>query len=81
MAMECCTGKTTLEPFGYSQTHKDVLFMGRFVTYLICCRRDLKPHNLLMDRKTNVLKLADFGLGRAYTLPIKKYTHEVISLC
>ncbi|XP_055834043.1 cell division control protein 2 homolog D [Solanum dulcamara] len=42
--------------------------------------RDLKPHNLLMDRKTNVLKLADFGLGRAYTLPIKKYTHEILTL-
>ncbi|KAF3619812.1 cell division control protein 2 D [Capsicum chacoense] len=42
--------------------------------------RDLKPHNLLMDRKTNVLKLADFGLGRAYTVPIKKYTHEILTL-
>ncbi|CAN4092835.1 unnamed protein product [Withania somnifera] len=42
--------------------------------------RDLKPHNLLMDRKTNMLKLADFGLGRAYTLPIKKYTHEILTL-
>lgn len=80
MVMVCCTGKTTLVPFGYTQTHKDVLFMVRFVTFSICCCRDLKPHNLLMDRKTNVLKLADFGLGRAYTLPIKKYTHEVILL-
>ena len=39
--------------------------------------RDLKPHNLLMDRKTMMLKIADLGLARAYTLPIKKYTHEV----
>ncbi|XWS20806.1 hypothetical protein CRYUN_Cryun30bG0001100 [Craigia yunnanensis] len=39
--------------------------------------RDLKPHNLLMDRKTMTLKIADLGLARAFTLPIKKYTHEV----
>ncbi|KAI3816249.1 hypothetical protein L1987_15942 [Smallanthus sonchifolius] len=37
---------------------------------------DLKPHNLLMDRKTTMLKIADLGLARAFTTPIKKYTHE-----
>ncbi|KAJ0247870.1 hypothetical protein HA466_0162690 [Hirschfeldia incana] len=39
--------------------------------------RDLKPHNLLMDPKTMRLKIADLGLARAFTLPMKKYTHEV----
>jgi cyclin-dependent kinase len=33
--------------------------------------RDLKPHNLLMDLKTMMLKLADLGLARAFTVPIK----------
>ncbi|XP_027127464.1 cell division control protein 2 homolog D-like [Coffea arabica] len=42
--------------------------------------RDLKPHNLLMDRKTMMLKIADLGLARAYTVPIKKYTHEILTL-
>nr|GEV90181.1 cyclin-dependent kinase B2-2 [Tanacetum cinerariifolium] len=42
--------------------------------------RDLKPHNLLMDRKTLMLKIADLGLARAFTLPIKKYTHEILTL-
>ncbi|KAK3028994.1 hypothetical protein RJ639_038197 [Escallonia herrerae] len=42
--------------------------------------RDLKPHNLLMDRKTTMLKIADLGLARAFTLPIKKYTHEILTL-
>ncbi|CAH9087054.1 unnamed protein product [Cuscuta europaea] len=42
--------------------------------------RDLKPHNLLMDRKTSMLKIADLGLARAFTLPIKKYTHEILTL-
>ena len=41
--------------------------------------RDLKPHNLLMDLKTMKLKIADLGLSRAFTIPIKKYTHEVNS--
>ncbi|CAM8979343.1 unnamed protein product [Rhodiola kirilowii] len=42
--------------------------------------RDLKPHNLLMDCKTMMLKIADLGLARAFTLPIKKYTHEILTL-
>lgn len=42
--------------------------------------RDLKPHNLLMDKKTLVLKIADLGLSRAVTIPLKKYTHEILTL-
>lgn len=41
--------------------------------------RDLKPQNLLIDKENNV-KLADFGLARAFYLPILTYTHEVITL-
>ncbi|XP_010927310.1 cyclin-dependent kinase B2-1 [Elaeis guineensis] len=42
--------------------------------------RDLKPHNLLMDPKTMMLKVADLGLSRAFTIPLKKYTHEILTL-
>ncbi|KAG6623187.1 CMGC/CDK/CDC2 protein kinase [Phytophthora cinnamomi] len=41
--------------------------------------RDLKPQNLLVNM-TGELKIADFGLARAFSLPIKKYTHEVVTL-
>lgn len=39
--------------------------------------RDLKPQNLLIDRSTNALKLADFGLARAFGIPVRTFTHEV----
>ena len=39
--------------------------------------RDLKPQNLLIDKQRSQLKLADFGLARAFGVPIRAYTHEV----
>lgn len=38
--------------------------------------RDLKPQNLLVDKAANILKVADLGLGRAFSVPVKSYTHE-----
>jgi len=41
--------------------------------------RDLKPQNLLINREGH-LKLADFGLARAFGIPVRSYTHEVVTL-
>ncbi|KAM9222349.1 cyclin-dependent kinase 3 isoform 2-T2 [Leptosomus discolor] len=38
--------------------------------------RDLKPQNLLIN-EAGAIKLADFGLARAFGVPLRTYTHEV----
>uniref|UniRef100_A0A6I8RKF9 cyclin-dependent kinase n=1 Tax=Xenopus tropicalis TaxID=8364 RepID=A0A6I8RKF9_XENTR len=38
--------------------------------------RDLKPQNLLINSE-GAIKLADFGLARAFGVPVRTYTHEI----
>ncbi|KAI9501589.1 cyclin-dependent kinase 5 [Coemansia spiralis] len=41
--------------------------------------RDLKPQNLLINKRGD-LKLGDFGLARAFGIPVRSYSHEVVTL-
>ncbi|KAI9355940.1 protein serine/threonine kinase [Zopfochytrium polystomum] len=41
--------------------------------------RDLKPQNLLINRNRE-LRLGDFGLARAFGIPVRSYSHEVVTL-
>jgi serine/threonine protein kinase len=41
--------------------------------------RDLKPQNLFIDKK-GFFKIVDFGLVRAFCVPVRQYTHEVVTL-
>ncbi|VDD75599.1 unnamed protein product [Mesocestoides corti] len=61
-------------------------FMYQVLQALLFCHarrvihRDLKPQNVLVDVGRNIVKLADFGLARAFGVPIHALTHEVITL-
>ncbi|KAF2109593.1 kinase-like domain-containing protein [Lophiotrema nucula] len=41
--------------------------------------RDLKPQNLLINNRGQ-LKLADFGLARAFGIPVNTFSNEVVTL-
>uniref|UniRef100_A0A3Q3WK75 cyclin-dependent kinase n=1 Tax=Mola mola TaxID=94237 RepID=A0A3Q3WK75_MOLML len=65
--------------------HNVKLFLFQLLRGLSYCHRrkvlhrDLKPQNLLINERGE-LKLADFGLARAKSIPTKTYSNEVVTL-
>ena len=41
--------------------------------------RDLKPQHLLINDREKQLKLADYGLSRAFEIPVHKMMHEAVT--
>jgi serine/threonine protein kinase len=76
-AMDACPG-----PFAPDlvRSYTSQLLSGlSFCHCMGVMHRDLKPQNLLVCNGGKTLKIADFGLSRAYTPPARPLTVEVIT--
>ncbi|CDH48983.1 cell division control protein 2 homolog [Lichtheimia corymbifera JMRC:FSU:9682] len=60
-------------------------FLHQALSGLLYCHkmriihRDLKPENLLLEEPTGRLIIADFGLSRQFDIPMRAYTHNVVT--
>lgn len=68
-----------LDPVTIKRFMQDLLRGTAFCHENRVLHRDLKPQNLLISTKGQ-LKLADFGLARAFGIPVNTFSNEVVTL-
>ncbi|XWS34607.1 hypothetical protein CRYUN_Cryun21dG0052700 [Craigia yunnanensis] len=74
--------ETMKQPFSQSEVKCLMLQLlegGKYLHDNWVLHRDLKTSNLLLNNKGE-LKICDFGLARQYGIPLKPYTHLVVTL-
>lgn len=76
--LDAC-GDQGLEPYTIKSFLYQLLLGVSYCHQHRVLHRDLKPQNLLINMEGE-LKLADFGLARAFGIPVRSYTHEVVTL-
>lgn len=75
--------KTLTGPLSETRIRK---FTRKLLEAIVHCHnrriihRDLKPQNVLVCPHNDELKIADFGLARAFSVPIRTLTHEIETL-
>ncbi|QPG73688.1 negative regulator of the PHO system [Brettanomyces nanus] len=81
--------KKYMDAYGYKNGALDPQVVKSFMFQLLkgiafchdnrVLHRDLKPQNLLISHK-GALKLGDFGLARAFGIPVNTFSNEVVTL-
>ncbi|XP_028055993.1 cyclin-dependent kinase A-1-like isoform X2 [Camellia sinensis] len=66
--------------------HRIKCIMHRILSGVMYCHKhrimhqDLKPDNMLIDLNASVVKIADFGMARAFHIPLRAYSPEVLTI-